>query len=80
MEKIAYKLFTFGDFDEEEVWLNAMVEQGWALKSVHWMKYRFEACQKGEYIYRDGKMLVIGWKNNKPHGTGWLKINSYTLP
>lgn len=52
MEKIAYKLFTFGDFDEEEVWLNAMVEQGWALKSVHWMKYSFEACQKGEYIYR----------------------------
>ena len=35
---------------------------------------------KGEYIYRDGKILEIGWKNNKPHGTGWLKINSYILP
>lgn len=52
MRKIAYKWFSFGDFDEEEAWLNEMASQGWALQTVKWFKYTFEPCEKGAYSYR----------------------------
>jgi hypothetical protein len=39
---------------------------------------RFEG--QGEFVYKDGKILSIGWRQNKPHGEGWLKINSFSTP
>ena len=47
-----YKWFWVWDFDKEEKWLNQMAESGWALKSVGFCRYTFEACEPGEYIVR----------------------------
>ena len=47
-----YKWFWVWDFDKEEKWLNGMADSGWALKSVGFCKYTFEACEPGEYIVR----------------------------
>ncbi len=40
------------DKDKETVWLNKMASEGWALKSFFAGFYKFEQCEKGEYIYQ----------------------------
>ena len=40
------------DKDKETVWLNKMASEGWALKSFFAGFYKFEPCEKGEYIYQ----------------------------
>ena len=42
----------FSDYQKEEVWLNEMCQQGYALKSFFPLTYKFEKCEPGEYIYR----------------------------
>ena len=38
------------DKDKETEWLNEMAADGWALKSFFAGFYKFEPCEKGEYI------------------------------
>lgn len=52
MKKLVHKSFPVWNFDAEEKWLNKMADEGWALTSVGWRKYEFEACQPGKYIFR----------------------------
>lgn len=40
------------DKDKETVWLNKMASEGWALKRFFAGFYKFEPCEKGEYIYQ----------------------------
>lgn len=40
------------DFEEEEVWLNEMAYQGWALDKVGFCKYYFKSYEPGEYVVR----------------------------
>lgn len=40
------------DKDKETAWLNKMASEGWALKSYFVGFYRFEPCEKGEYLYQ----------------------------
>ena len=49
MKKVIIK--PYWNFENEEKWLNQMVQQGWALCDYTWMKYTFEPCEKGEYVY-----------------------------
>ena len=40
------------DKDKETEWLNDMVSEGWAMKGFFCGFYKFEKCEKGEYIYQ----------------------------
>ncbi len=46
------KFRLYWDKDKEEVWLNALAKEGWALESFFLGHYRFAPCQRGEYVYR----------------------------
>ena len=50
--KTIRKWFWVWDFEKEERWLNEMAMSGWALVSVGWCRYTFEACEPGEYTIR----------------------------
>ncbi len=50
--KTIWKWFWVWDFEKEERWLNEMAMSGWALVSVGFANYTFEACEPGEYIIR----------------------------
>ena len=50
--KTIYKWFFVWDFDKEEQWLNEMALAGWALVSVGYCRYTFEASEPGEYTVR----------------------------
>ena len=50
--KTVYKWFWVWDFEKEERWLNEMALAGWALKSVGWCRFTFEASEPGEYTVR----------------------------
>jgi len=39
-------------FEREELWLNAMAQEGWALCGVGFCTYHFERCEPGEYTVR----------------------------
>ena len=43
--------FTY-DKDAEEQWVNALCQEGWALRSFFAGICEFTPCEKGEYIYR----------------------------
>lgn len=47
---IRFKLYY--DKDKETVWLTMVASEGWALKSFFAGFYKFEPCEKGEYIYQ----------------------------
>ena len=47
---IRFKLYY--DKDKETVWLTKVASEGWALKSFFAGFYKFEPCEKGEYIYQ----------------------------
>ena len=40
------------DKDAEELWLNEMVNQGWALEHYFLGVYTFAPCEPGQYIYQ----------------------------
>ena len=40
------------DYEKEELWLNAMAQEGWALQRVGFATYYFERTEPGEYIVR----------------------------
>ncbi|MDE5824818.1 MAG: DUF2812 domain-containing protein, partial [Lachnospiraceae bacterium] len=40
------------DKDAETEWLNQMSADGWAMKSFFAGFFRFEKCEKGEYVYQ----------------------------
>lgn len=40
------------DKDKETAWLNDMVSEGWAMKGFFCGFYKFEKCEKGEYVYQ----------------------------
>lgn len=46
------KFRLYFDKDPETVWLNEMSADGWALTGFFAGFYRFEKCEKGEYIYQ----------------------------
>ena len=49
MKKVVFK--PYWNYAKEEVWLNQMAKKGWALVHYCWLKYTFEPCEKGEYVY-----------------------------
>ena len=40
------------DYEKEELWLNAMAQEGWTLQRVGFATYYFERTEPGEYIVR----------------------------
>ena len=52
MKKVVHKLFWAWQADEEEQWLNKKAQEGWALTDAFAVRYVFESCQPGEYVYK----------------------------
>ncbi|NLW69482.1 MAG: DUF2812 domain-containing protein [Eubacteriaceae bacterium] len=50
--KTVYKWFYVWQFEEEELWLNEMAQEGWALEEVGWCRYTFGKSERGEYTIR----------------------------
>ena len=50
--KKVFKWYWVWDFEREELWLNEMAAQGWALSRVGWCTYTFERTEPGEYEVR----------------------------
>ena len=50
--KKVFKWYWVWDYEKEELWLNAMANQGWALSRVGWCTYYFEKTEPGEYEVR----------------------------
>ncbi|MEG0050755.1 MAG: DUF2812 domain-containing protein [Terrisporobacter sp.] len=48
---MVYRLFTAGEYDKREKWINEMCKKGYALKDLGMFKYEFEKCPPGEYYY-----------------------------
>ncbi len=46
------KFRLYYDKDKEEIWLNEMASQGWAMVKFFCGFYWFESCSRGEYIYQ----------------------------
>lgn len=46
------KWFWVWDYEKEELWLNAMAQEGWALQRVGFATYYFEKTEPGEYVVR----------------------------
>lgn len=46
------KWYWVWDYEKEELWLNAMAQEGWALQRVGFATYYFEKTEPGEYIVR----------------------------
>ena len=46
------KWYWVWDYEKEELWLNAMAQEGWALQRVGFATYYFEKTEPGGYIVR----------------------------
>ena len=46
------KWYWVWDYEKEELWLNTMAQEGWALQRVGFATYYFEKTEPGEYIVR----------------------------
>ena len=46
------KWYWVWDYEKEELWLNAMAQEGWALQRVGFATYYFERTEPGEYEVR----------------------------
>lgn len=46
------KFRLYYDKDKEEIWLNKMAQEGYAMTRFFLGFYWFEACEKGEYVYQ----------------------------
>ena len=52
MKHTVYKLFTIGQYEKEEQWLNEMSSKGMQLTDVGFCRYVFVEGTPGEYVYR----------------------------
>ncbi|MBR5521103.1 MAG: DUF2812 domain-containing protein [Oscillospiraceae bacterium] len=52
MRKTEWHLWTLDQYSEEEQWLNKKAQEGWALTEAFAVRYVFEPCQPGEYVYK----------------------------
>lgn len=52
MKQVVYKIFTIGQFEKEEKWINEMAAKGLMLKQIGLFRYVFEDGKPGEYCYR----------------------------
>lgn len=64
--KTIHKVYLAWDFKKEELWLNEMAAEGWALEHAAFCSYTFVRCEPGEYIIRmemnaDGTIAAL-WK------------------
>ena len=50
--KTIHKIYLEWDFKKEELWLNEMAAEGWALEHAAFCSYTFVRCEPGEYIIR----------------------------
>ena len=50
--KTIHKVYLAWDFKKEELWLNEMAAEGWALEHAAFCSYTFVHCEPGEYIIR----------------------------
>lgn len=50
--KKVIKWFWVWDYEKEELWLNAMAQEGWALQRIGFCTYYFERTEPGEYVVR----------------------------
>ena len=50
--KTIHKVYLAWDFKKEELWLNEMAAEGWALEHAAFCSYTFVRCEAGEYIIR----------------------------
>lgn len=50
--KTIHKVYLEWDFKKEELWLNEMAAEGWALEHAAFCSYTFVRCEPGEYIIR----------------------------
>ena len=50
--KTIHKVYLAWDFKKEELWLNEMAAEGWALEHAAFCSYTFVRCEPGEYIIR----------------------------
>ena len=52
MRKTEWHFWTLDQYNEEEQWLNKKAEEGWALVDAFAVRYVFESCEPGEYVYK----------------------------
>ena len=52
MRKTEWHFWTIDQYNEEEQWLNKKAQEGWALTDAFAVRYVFESCQPGEYVYK----------------------------
>lgn len=52
MKHTVYRIFTVGQYEQEEKWLNEMSAKGMQLCDVGFCRYVFEEGEPGKYIYR----------------------------
>ena len=50
--KKVIKWYWVWDYEKEELWLNAMAQEGWALQRIGFCTYYFERTEPGEYVVR----------------------------
>lgn len=50
--KTIHKVYLAWDFKKEELWLNEMAAEGWALEHAAFCSYTFVRCEPGEYVIR----------------------------
>ena len=63
---IRFKLYY--DKDAEQIWLNDMCRQGWAMVSFCLGIYTFIPCQSGEFIYQIDLLPGSGFQCDAPEG------------
>ena len=64
MRTTEWHFWTIDKFKEEEKWLNEKAARGKALVYASGIKYIFEDCEKGEYLYKI--MFTDNLKNEQP--------------
>ncbi|MEX1306999.1 MAG: DUF2812 domain-containing protein [Eubacteriales bacterium] len=69
MKKIVYK--PYWNYEKEQMWLNQMANEGWALCDYSWIKYTFEPCEKGEYVYY---IDLLGQHHSHPKSTAFIEM------
>ncbi len=52
MRKTEWHFWTLDQYNEEEQWLNKKAAEGWALVDALAIRYVFESCEPGEYVYK----------------------------
>lgn len=61
--KTVHKIYWEWDFKKEELWLNEMAQEGWALERANFCTYTFVRCEPGEYIIRMEMNENKGYRN-----------------